>query len=61
VAGSLGWLIRYCPGIRYGVGKPSMSHRRVDGRGRYGKEYGNSLVRRRTDKEDRRAASPSKG
>jgi hypothetical protein len=26
-----------------------MSHRRVDGRGRYGKEYGNSLVRRRTD------------
>jgi len=25
-----------------------MSHRRVDGRGRYGKEYGNSLVRRET-------------
>ena len=23
-----------------------MSHRRVDGRGRYGKEYGNSLVGR---------------
>ena len=38
-----------------------MSHRRVDGRGRYGKEYGNSLVRRRTDEEARRATSPSKG
>jgi len=29
-----------------------MSHRRVDGRGRYGKEYGNSLVGRRTDEEE---------
>jgi len=27
-------------------------------RGRYGKEYGNSLVRRRIDEEDKRAASP---
>ena len=35
-----------------------MSHRRVSGRGRYGKEYGNSLVQRRNDKEDKRAASP---
>ena len=35
-----------------------MSHRRVDGRGRHGKEYGNTLVQRRTDKEGRRAVSP---
>ena len=33
-----------------------MSHRRVDGRGQYGKEYGNSLVRRRTDEEGRAAS-----
>jgi hypothetical protein len=26
-----------------------MSHRRVDGRGRYGKEYGNSLVQRKNE------------
>ena len=35
-----------------------MSHRRVDGRGRYGKEYGNTLVQRRICKEGRRAVSP---
>ncbi len=29
---------QYCPGVRQGAGKPSMSHRRVDGRGRYGNE-----------------------
>jgi len=28
-----------------------MSHRRVDGRGRYGKEYGNSLVQRERERE----------
>ena len=38
-----------------------MSHRRVDGRGRYGKEYGNSLVgreRERQTDEEGRAVSP---
>ena len=35
-----------------------MSHRRVDGGGQYDKEYGNSLVQRRSNEEDKRAASP---
>jgi len=34
-----------------------MGHRRVDGRGRYGNEVGNSLEGRRTD-EGGRVASP---
>ena len=41
---------QYCPGVRYGAGKPSMSHKGVEGRGRYGNEVGNSLRnKRRTD------------
>ena len=35
-----------------------MSYRRVDGRGRYGKEYGNSLVGRERGTDEGRAASP---
>jgi len=46
---------------RYIVGSRQAEYksRRVDGRGRYGKEYGNSLVRkreRRTNKEGRAAS-----
>ena len=45
------------------VGSRQAEHRRVDGRGRYGKEYGNSLVQRERERERRtdeegRAASP---
>jgi hypothetical protein len=29
-----------------------MSYRRVDGRGRYGKEYGNSLVQRERERDE---------
>ena len=39
-----------------------MSHRRVDGRGRYGKEYGNSLVgRRERDEPMRREGLQARG
>ena len=40
---------QYRPGVRWGAGKPSMSHKGVDGRGRYGNEVGNSLRNKRDE------------
>ena len=45
---------QYCLSIRQGAGKPSMSYKKVNRRGRYGNEVGNSLCnKRRTDGGER--------
>ena len=46
-----------CPGIRQGAGKPSISYGESIEEDDMVIRVGNSLVRRRTDKEDKRAIS----